>query len=98
MLIKLHYHKDKKYKSINNREVFVNVDKIRFMQRKNVATDESLTEIWFDSKDCIIVTETPDEINYMITHNLQDKTGGECIKFKDDFDEKEYEDFIKREG
>ena len=31
MLIKLHYPKDKKYKSINNREVFVNVDKIRFM-------------------------------------------------------------------
>ena len=70
MLIKLHYPKDKKYKSINNREVFVDVDKIRFMQRKNVAADESLTEIWFNSKDCIIVTETSDEINFMITRNL----------------------------
>ena len=98
MLIKLHYHKDKKYKSINNREVFVNVDKIRFMQRKNVATDESLTEIWFDSKDCIIVTEMPDEINSMIKYGFQDKNTGECIKFKKDFDENEYEDFIKREG
>ena len=100
MLIKLHYPKDKKYKSINNREVFVNVDKIKFMQRKNMAADEALTEIWFDSKECIIVIETPDEINFMITHNLQDKTGGrsECIKFKDGFNEKEYEDFIKREG
>ena len=54
MLIKLHYPKDKKYKSINNREVFVDVDKIRFMQRKNVAADESLTEIWFNSKESIL--------------------------------------------
>ncbi len=76
MLIKLHYPKDKKYKSINNREVFVNADKIRFMQRKNVAADELLTEIWFNSKDCIIVTERPDEINFMITHSLQSKTDG----------------------
>lgn len=98
MLIKLHYPKDKKYKNINNREVMVNVCKIRFIRRKNLAADESLTEIWFDSKDCIIVTETPDEIRLMITNSLQDKTGGECIKFKDIFDEKEYEDFVKREG
>ena len=75
MLIKLHYPEDKKYKSINNREVFVNADKIRFMQRKNVAADESLTEIWFDSKDGIIVIETPAKINFRITHCLQDKTG-----------------------
>ena len=39
-----------------------------------------------------------DENDFMITHNLQDKTGGECIKFKDDFKVKEYEEFIKREG
>lgn len=98
MLIKLHYPKDKQYKNINDREVMVNVCKIRFIRRKNLAADESLTEIWFDSKDCITVTETPDEIQLMITNRLQDKTGGECIKFKDIFDEKEYEDFVKREG
>ena len=98
MLIKLHYPKDKKYKNIKDREVIVNVCKIRFIRSKNLTADESLTEIWLDSKDCINVTETPDEIQLMITNSLRDKTGGECIKFKDVFDEKEYEDFIKREG
>ena len=98
MLIKLHYPKDKKYKNIKDREVMVNGCKIRFIRRKNLAADESLTEIWFDSKDFIIVTETPDEIRFMIANCLQDNPGGECIKFKDDFDEKEYEDFVKREG
>lgn len=97
-LIKLHYPKDKKHKNIENREVFVNEDKIRLIRRKSTAEGGSQTEIWFDSKDCIIVTEMPDEINSMIKYGFQDKNTGECIKFKKDFDENEYEDFIKREG
>ena len=76
MLIKLHYPKDKKYKSINDREVLVNVDKIRFMQKKNLAGDESLTGIWFDSKDGNIVVETPDEINFMMVTIFRAKPAG----------------------
>ena len=63
-----------------------------------MSVDESQTEIWFGFKYCIIVTEAPGEIIFIITHNLQDKTGGECIKFKDGFNKKEYEGFIKRDG
>ena len=97
-IVKLHYPKDKKYKNIENLDVFVNIDKIRFMRRKIVSGNDAYTEIWFDSKDSIIVTETPDEIDSLIKHYLQDETGKELIKFKDNFDKKEYEDFIKREG
>ena len=96
--IKLNYLNDKKYKSIQNREVFINADKIRFMQRKSVAGNNAQTEIWFNSKDCIVVAETPVEIISLIQQGFQGKTEKELIKFKKDFDSKEYEDFIKREG
>ena len=97
-LIKLHHPKDKKYKSIQNREVLVNTDIIRFIRRKDSVGSDSQTEIWFDSKDCLIVTETPDEIISIIKNGFEDKINMGFIKFKDGFNEKEYEDFIKREG
>ncbi len=96
--IALHYPKDKKFKNKSNREVFINVDKIRYFYSKNLTVGESQTEIWFDSKDCIIVAETLDEIKSLINQNLHDKNSDANIKFQDVFDKKEYEDFIKREG
>lgn len=94
LFIKLTYPEDKRSKSAKKREVFISADKIRFMQRKS----NGQTEIWFNSKDSITVTETPDEIVALIEQKIQETPVNKIIAFKQDFDSKEYEDFIKREG
>ena len=98
IFIKLTYPEDKKSKSVKKREVYISADKIRFMQRKAVAHGNAQTEIWFDSKDSITVTETPEEIVSLIEQKISGKTENKIIAFKQDFDSKEYEDFINREG
>lgn len=98
LFIKLTYPEDKKSKSVKKREVYISADKIRFMKRKAVAHGNTQTEIWFDSKDSITVTETPEEIVSLIEQKLSGKTENKITAFKQDFDSKEYEDFIKREG
>ena len=98
LFIKLTCPEDKKSKSAKKREVYISADKIRFMQKKAVACGNAQTEIWFDSKDSITVTETPEEIVSLIEQKLSGKTENKIIAFKQDFDSKEYEDFINREG
>lgn len=98
LFIKLTCPEDKKSKSAKKREVYISADKIRFMQRKAVARGNAQTEIWFDSKDSITVTETPEEIVSLIEQKLSGKTENKIIAFKQDFDSKEYKDFINREG
>lgn len=98
VFIKLTCPEDKKSKSAKKREVYISADKIRFMQRKAVSRGNAQTEIWFDSKDSITVTETPEEIVSLIEQKLSGKTENKIIAFKQDFDSKEYEDFINREG
>lgn len=98
LFIKLTCPEDKKSKSAKKREVYISADKIRFMQKKTVARGNAQTEIWFDSKDSITVTETPEEIVSLIEQKLSGKTENKIIAFKQDFDSKEYEDFINREG
>lgn len=98
LFIKLTCPEDKKSKSAKKREVYISADKIRFMQKKAVARSNAQTEIWFDSKDSITVTETPEEIVSLIEQKLSGKTENKIIAFKQDFDSKEYEDFINREG
>ena len=94
LFIKLTCPEDKKSKSAKKREVYISADKIRFMQRKS----NGQTEIWFNSKDSITVTETPEEIVSLIEQKISGKTENKIIAFKQDFDSKEYEDFINREG
>jgi hypothetical protein len=98
LFIKLTCPEDKKSKSAKKREVYISADKIRFMQKNAVARGNAQTEIWFDSKDSITVTETPEEIVSLIEQKLSGKTENKIIAFKQDFDSKEYEDFINREG
>lgn len=98
LFIKLTCPEDKKSKSAKKREVYISADKIRFMQKKAVVRGNAQTEIWFDSKDSITVTETPEEIVSLIEQKLSGKTENKIIAFKQDFDSKEYEDFINREG
>lgn len=98
LFIKLTCPEDKKSKSAKKREVYISADKIRFMQREAVSRGNAQTEIWFDSKDSITVTETPEEIVSLIEQKLSGKTENKIIAFKQDFDSKEYEDFINREG
>ena len=98
LFIKLTCPEDKKSKSAKKREVYISADKIRFMKRKAVAHGNTQTEIWFDSKDSITVTETPEEIVSLIEQKISGKTENKIIAFKQDFDSKEYEDFINREG
>ena len=61
MLIPLHYPNTKKYRNIDEKNVFVETNKISYLHRKH---DGNMwyTEIFFGEGDSIIVVETPEEI------------------------------------